>query len=30
VLSIILSKAVMLAEDRKITDSTITSQIGRG
>lgn len=30
VLSIILSKALMLAEDKKITDSTITSQIGRG
>ncbi|MDG3002213.1 DUF4132 domain-containing protein [Paludisphaera mucosa] len=29
VLSIILSKALMLAEDKKITDSTITSQIGR-
>ena len=28
-LSIILSKAFLLAEDTKITDSTITSQIGR-
>ncbi|WP_165250427.1 DUF4132 domain-containing protein [Paludisphaera soli] len=29
-LSIILSKALMLADDRKISDSTITSQIRRG
>ncbi|WP_165067303.1 DUF4132 domain-containing protein [Paludisphaera rhizosphaerae] len=29
VLSIILSKALMLADDKKITDATITSQIGR-
>ncbi|KAJ3058495.1 hypothetical protein HK102_010472 [Quaeritorhiza haematococci] len=29
-LSIILSKAMMLADDRKISDSTITSQIRRG
>ncbi|AMV38321.1 DUF4132 domain-containing protein [Planctomyces sp. SH-PL62] len=28
-LSIVLSKALMLAEDKKITDPTITSQIGR-
>jgi hypothetical protein len=28
-LSIILSKAFLLAEDKKITDPTITSQIGR-
>ncbi|MEM6321252.1 MAG: DUF4132 domain-containing protein [Bacteroidota bacterium] len=28
-LSVVLSKAFMLAEDDKITDSTITSQIGR-
>lgn len=30
VLSIVLSKALMLADDDKITDSTITSQIRRG
>jgi len=29
-LSIVLSKAFLLAEDEKITDSTITSQIKRG
>lgn len=29
ILSIILSKAFMLAEDKKITDSTITRQIKR-
>jgi hypothetical protein len=29
VLSIILSKAFLLADDRSITDATITSQIGR-
>jgi hypothetical protein len=29
-LSIILSKAFLLADDKKITDPTITSQIGRG
>ncbi|GAA4392974.1 DUF4132 domain-containing protein [Hymenobacter koreensis] len=30
VLSIIISKALLLADDDKITDTTITSQIGRG
>ncbi len=29
-LSIVLSKAFMLAEDKKIKDETITSQINRG
>ena len=29
-LSVVLSKAMLLAEDDKITDSTITSQIKRG
>jgi hypothetical protein len=28
-LSIVLSKAFLLAEDKKITDTTITSQINR-
>ena len=29
-LSVVVSKALLLADDRKISDPTITSQIGRG